>query len=336
MRKKLFIPEICRNTNLLLVLIITEIAVIIAWMANTQNSGWQSFGLWSMYAMWAVLPCMIILCLFRNWLVKQQYWLSVAILLVICFSVLFVLEFAIATLFGYQFSEINWSRLIRVWIIALLVIAVLLRLVALAEKLEQRNKAETESRIFALQSRIQPHFLFNSLNTISELVATAPEQAEEAIQALAMLFRVSLEQEGNTHSLEKEIRLCRRYIDLEQWRANGKLNIQWDVTVAKPESCQVPKLLLQPLLENAIKYGSGEKRNSDRKAIRISIKETSNSISIKLDNPINLKEEVQHGHGIALDNIKERLFVLYDDQQSFKVRSDKQRYQVIIKLPKRL
>lgn len=330
MRKKLFIPEICRNTNLLLVLIITEIAVIIGWVANTENSGWESFGLWSMYAMWAVLPCMIILCLFRKWLVKQRYWFSVVILFVICFSVLFVLELVIASLFSYQSLEINWNRLFRVWLIAILVLLVLLRLVALAEKLEQRNKAETESRIFALQSRIQPHFLFNSLNTISELVVTAPKEAEDAIQALAMLFRVSLEKEGNTHTLEKEISLCKRYVDLEQWRAGGKLSIKWDISVADSQACKVPKLLLQPLLENAIKY-SGDQKNE---AIEVSIKETASSISIKLVNPINLKEEVQHGHGIALDNIKERLFVLYDDKQSFKVRSDKQQYQVIIKLPK--
>lgn len=336
--RSLHIPELCRNSSILITLILTELVVMLAWLINAQNTEMAVFGLWSMYALWAVILCSYALCQMRRKLTRLPYWGGVFIAVASCLMILLIIELALGVLYQHANPPgtglINWPRLLRVWAVALIVLAIALRLFTLMQTMDSRIEAETKSRLDALQSRIQPHFLFNSLNTISELVATSPDEAEEAIQALAMLFRVSLEEGGNRHSLEKELRLCQRYVDLEMWRINGKVKLDWDVNVSQPQEWMVPKLLLQPLLENAIKYGMDAEASERETLISISVRESKNVLSIKVVNPVSSNSAIPKGHGIALENIRERLFVLYDDKQSFNVRSNKHTFEVTIQIPK--
>ena len=210
----------------------------------------------------------------------------------------------------------------------------LLRVFSLLDTLDSRSKAEVHSRMHALQAKIQPHFLFNSLNTISELAATDPKQAEKAIEALAMLFRVSLEESGDLHTLEKELRLCDRFMELEAWRFSQPPKLERTIHVSNPRAVLVPKLLLQPLIENALKYGHTNKLDQQATIIELSIQETASIISIKLRNTYDDQSAPKSGHGIALANIKERLDVLYQDKQSVKVKTESGWFEVMIKLPR--
>ena len=197
--------------------------------------------------------------------------------------------------------------------------------------MESRNRAESESRVKALQSRIQPHFLFNSLNTISELAATQPEQAEQAINSLAMLFRASLENNRKTHTLANELKLCERYIELERWRVADRLDIVWDVHIKDASHWSIPKLVIQPLVENAILHGVQADGAID---IWVDVRETSRHLSLKIENKLGVSGDPAGGHGIAIDNIRERLIVMYDDQQSFRVKRSADRYSVFMQIPK--
>ena len=221
------------------------------------------------------------------------------------------------------FSLMSMSRLIALFICFL----VLFRLFDLLAILEKRHQAESISRLDALQSRIRPHFLFNSLNTISELTATQPEQAEAAIDALAMLFRANLETDNVQHSLQREIDLCERYLDLERWRLAERLRSTVSVSVKSPQEHLIPKLLLQPLIENAIVHGMSEAGDVQ---IELDIRETNTDISIKVDNLKGSGKVMSHGNGIAINNIQERLIVLYDDQHTFRVKESDDRYSVIV------
>ena len=125
-------------------------------------------------------------------------------------------------------------------------------------------------------------------------------------------------------------------MELETWRLAERLSIDWQVDVANQRSCELPKLILQPLIENAIVHGV---MPNGRIRIKVDIRETKKDVSILVENAKrsdHSNKSQSKGNGIALDNIRERLFVLYDDQQSFRISDGNDRYKVIMRLPKRV
>ena len=218
------------------------------------------------------------------------------------------------------------------WVAMTIVLLMVQRSWELVAKLNQLSQAESVSRLEALQARIKPHFLFNSLNTISELAATRPNEAEEAIESLAMLFRVSLESKEIYHSLRNEIKLCKRFVSLESWRVSNGVAIDWQVNVLKPDKWLVPKLLIQPLIENALKYGA---LGDGAEPISVHFEEDSRSLSIKLTNQIDATTVAKKGNGIAIQNIQDRLFTLYEDRFTFSQRMHDDMFYLLIKIPKK-
>lgn len=332
-QKKLFIPQICRNSSLLITVIVTELAVILFWLVNAQNVSASAFGLWSLYGLWLVLITALLLCFFRSIIASLPYILGVLCVVFIFFTVLISIEAFIA----YQLpiisekSYLNWQRVIRIGLVGLISLVFVLRLFSFLEVLENRNKAEVESRILALQSRINPHFLFNSLNTISELTIRSPEQAEKAINSLSLLFRAGLENTRVEHSLEHELNLCKRYLELEKWRFDDRLSVTWNVEIDNPSAWRVPKLILQPLIENAIVHG---KQIDGRIMISLDLRESTKHLSLMIENKIGISSEENTGHGIALNNIRERLVALYDDQQTFRIKQVNDNHSVLMRIPK--
>jgi len=213
----------------------------------------------------------------------------------------------------------DWARLIRHSLIAIIASLVTLRCFSLIGIHERRAKSEANNRVAALQNRIRPHFLFNSLNTIAELVHVDADHADKAIDSLALLFRASLENE--------------RRFQLERWRLQDRLHIEWNVQVQKDTKVKVPKLILQPLIENAIRHGVTEDGSI---SVTIDVRETSSDLSLMVKNLKGVQPAIREGHGIAVDNIRERLFVLYDDQQTFRVKESKRNYSVIMRFPKQV
>ncbi len=328
------IPNICKNSVLLSVILYTQLLVFTIYVLAETSWSFQSLGTYTMYMQWVALGSLFVLCTLRTRLNKLSAVKTRVYGLCLCFTVALMVE-CIAAFISNKFifdssvfSLMSMSRLIALFICFL----VLFRLFDLLAILEKRHQAESISRLDALQSRIRPHFLFNSLNTISELTATQPEQAEAAIDALAMLFRANLETDNVQHSLQREIDLCERYLDLERWRLAERLRSTVSVSVKSPQEHLIPKLLLQPLIENAIVHGMSEAGDVQ---IELDIRETNTDISIKVDNLKGSGKVMSHGNGIAINNIQERLIVLYDDQHTFRVKESDERYSVIVRLPKR-
>ena len=292
------------------------------------------FGYYTLYLQWYALGCLFALCKLR-WLINR-YTSTWVILLsfAICMGVFLLVEFCLHYIFTTYFSLAqphSWDFARRL-IACVIFLVLLFRLIGVLGTLERRNRAEARSRLTALQSRIRPHFLFNSLNTVSELVATDPEQAEVAIQSLATLFRANLQDESSRHSLEAELDLCLRYLRLERWRLGDKLTVKTQMHVSKANRWVVPHLILQPLVENAVFHGKDELGSV---SVSIDIRETASHLSVLIENSAGDPNTRQvDGNGIAIDNIKERLFVLYDDDHSFKVRQTDDSYQVIMRFPK--
>ncbi len=335
MRRHLVLPNLCRNSAILVIVLLSQLIVIIGWLILPRGiDGITALGLASIYSLFVALIGAALLCLSRARIAKQSFALGIALaLLVMVFSLLLV-ELAYQSLMpAVGVDTYNYTQLGRRCVAALLVSVILLRFISLIELFNQHSRAEAESRVLALQSRIQPHFLFNSLNTISELAATDGVKAEAATTALAALFRASLENNRNFHSLQQEINLCQRYIELERFRIQDKLVIEWHVAVDDVERWRMPKLMLQPLLENALVHGM---QANGQIFVKLDVRKTSNHLSVMIENKVGEIESPKSGHGIAIKNIQQRLETLYDDQFTFRSKLFDDVYSVVLRIPKQV
>lgn len=327
------IPRLCKNSGLLIVVVFVQLLVIIISILINEGNFLEKLGAVTLYCQWWALVSIALLCFFREW-INKQHLLYAILSSVACSLVPFIAIELITQLYILGNHAIDWVRFLSFGVIVLIFTLMSLRLFATFSLIDQRGRAESEMRVQALQSRIRPHFLFNCLNSISELIHNQPKEAEQAVDDLSMLFRAGIESEVKFHSLESELSLCRRYVDLESWRLADRLSIDWQVDVADQINCQIPKLILQPLVENAIVHGVMPDGSIE---VKIDLRETKKHISILIENAKNpdLTNKGQaKGHGIAVDNIRERLFVLYDDQQSFRISDNDKSFKVIMRLPK--
>ncbi|MBL4673423.1 MAG: histidine kinase, partial [Arenicella sp.] len=235
------IPQLCRNSNLLILVLLTQIVVSVVWLCFDADLSVYSLGTWSLFAQWSALSSAFLLCVLRRQIQKiPPIWAMLVVVIAICVSVMFI-DLIFVYLLRYENGwALSGSRLMRVIGAALLISALTLRFFALLAVLDKRSKAEAESRILALQSRIQPHFLFNCLNTIAELTVIDPTKAEKAIGSLSMLFRAGLENQRKRHSMERELVLAKRYIELEKWRLGKRLTIKWQIGVDDTQGWEVP------------------------------------------------------------------------------------------------
>ncbi len=330
MPKHLEVPLLCRSSNLLLVLLISQLFVILAWLINFDNTSMHDFANWASYSMWLVIMLVASLCGLRNYFYKVSYILGALSMLAIMILGLILVDVVVLFLLS-EAVYFQPSRLSRLSLMVVLVWVLSLWAFNLIASQKVRLRAQEKAKVLALQARIQPHFLFNALNTISELTASAPKEAEQAIDSLASLFRANLENSKNMHSLNAELGLCRKYVALESWRFGEKLLVSWNVEVNKTRDIIVPKLLLQPLLENAIKYG----QLADGSIIvKVDVRETKGNVSFRVENKLFQECSGIKGSGIAQKNIRERLLTLYDDRQVFKVRQEKDSYSVLVRIPK--
>ena len=170
-----------------------------------------------------------------------------------------------------------------------------------------------EAKLQALQARIRPHFLFNSLNTALSLIRTDPRRAEVVLEDLADLFRVLMRDTRNVTSLQDEIRLCEQYLAIEKIRLGERMQVTWDKEKISPKELgeiQIPSLLLQPLLENAVHYGV--EPSVEQATVTVEIKRLLDKVEIRIRNPYHAEANVVSGNQMALENIRQRLSLLYD------------------------
>ncbi len=171
------------------------------------------------------------------------------------------------------------------------------------------SPALAEARLQALQSRIRPHFLYNSLNTVLSLLRHSPRQAEEVLANLADLFRVHMADNRQLSPLARELELARAYAEIEQLRLGERLRLAWKVENA-PASALLPPLVLQPLLENAIYHGVEPSPSGG--TVRVDVFARDGFLHLVVRNPVHTQAERHSGNRMALSNIRERLALHFD------------------------
>ncbi|MES2950171.1 MAG: histidine kinase [Pseudomonadota bacterium] len=200
---------------------------------------------------------------------------------------------------------------------------------ALVLRSKGRMPADTSARLAELQSRIRPHFLFNTLNSAIALVRAEPAKAEALLEDLSDLFREALKDSGEPVRLVQEIQLARRYLDIEQVRFGDRLRVQWSLD-PEAEGALLPPLLLQPLVENAVRHGV--EPSASGADVRISTQRRGSMVVIKVTNTVP-NGQGEQGNGLALRNVRERLALLHDVQGQFRSALKDGFYQVRMEVP---
>lgn len=190
----------------------------------------------------------------------------------------------------------------------------------------------SEARLQALQARIRPHFLFNSLNTVLGLIRTNPRLAESTLENLADLFRVFMRDARELVPLDDEVLTCKEYLAIEKLRLAPRLDVAWDIE-GMPGDALLPSLLLQPLLENAVHHGIEPRTETG--VLNIRIRQVGDRVRVEVDNPISATVASRPGNQMALSNVRERLMLLYDTEAELRTGPQGDRYHVLLEFPYR-
>jgi two-component system, LytTR family, sensor histidine kinase AlgZ len=294
----------------------------------------------SMLIQWLALTSSAVLCLLKSPLRRASTIVTTAVVLALVLANILLLSIVLVVggrwLGGGNaleiFPEAIWPFALRNLVIGLIVTALLLRYFFVSHQWRLHVEAEARARIDALQARIRPHFLFNSMNTIASLTRSDPGRAEEAVEDLADLFRATLSDVSRQLSLKEELELTRIYQRIEKLRLGDRLNVAWDVEEL-PMKAQIPALTLQPLLENAIYHGIEPLAAGGTVTIRG--RRRGDEIEIAVTNPAEKSESsvARRGHQIAVDNIRERLRLAYPGRGTLEVRQADDSYEVTLRFP---
>jgi len=211
-----------------------------------------------------------------------------------------------------------------------LISVVFFRYLLIRRRWRSELMAQSEARVQALQARIRPHFLFNSLNTIANLIPMDAANAEAAILDLADIFRGSMRRADQPIPLSEELRLARQYLDMEQRRLGERLELDWRVDELPPGASVLP-LILQPLLENSV--GHGVQSHPEGGKIAVYGRIEGDQIVITIGNPVAAIGSESSGHGMALRNIRERLQLAFGSRASLLTSQDADHFYTVLTLP---
>ena len=216
--------------------------------------------------------------------------------------------------------------------VALVVAGFAVRYLFLLYGWRERVYAAGQARFEALQARIRPHFLFNSMNTLAHLARTDPQAAERAVEDLADLFRVALGR-GQRATLGSELELGRRYLGLESHRLGERLRVDWQIDQL-PGDAVLPQLYLQPLLENAVYHGIERARAGG--TVRVSGGHKDGTVTLRITNTLaDADTRPRPGNRMAQDNVRARLEAFFAGDSRMTVSSSDGQYQVLLQFPYR-
>jgi two-component system sensor histidine kinase AlgZ len=247
-----------------------------------------------------------------------------------CAAVLAIV-LALTALTHWALADLAGARLARA--LALAAVATLVLLAYLRLHLRAFSPALAEARLQALQARIRPHFLYNSLNAVLALVRRDPRRAEQTLEDLADLFRALMADPRSLARLGDEVALLERYAAIEQLRLGERLRVTWEIDGA-PMDAMLPPLVLQPVLENAIYHGI--EPSTERGDVLVRIEQRGERVLARIENPHRAGGGgPRGGNRMALDNIRERLMLFFDAEARLESRIEGQRYLVEIEIPYR-
>jgi len=339
--KQNFLPDFGFSGMMLQFVILAEMIAVIITIARNGELGaqvWQDLSLLSIFAMTIALFSAIVLKLFSP-LLRRATMASGSLLTILLLMLVTagVTEALVYLLHDLALIDERWpvwrdSLQIRSLMITGIVGALGLRYLSLKRHAELEGRLQQESKLQALQSRIRPHFLFNSLNSVAALARSDPDKAEAVLHDLADLFRVLLADARKLVPVTAEQEISRQYLEIEKIRLGDRLQIKWNVGNI-PRAAMMPALTLQPLLENAIYHGI-EPRFAGG-TIKIEMWAEGETLNIMISNPLPdvQKTTRSKGNRMAQENIRQRLSTQFGNKASMQTIQEGGQYHVKVKMP---
>ncbi len=333
----LFLPDFCAIRAVFGIVVIAQLLAFVLVLGGAGGSGdpWTDLSLVSLFVQWVALSSAGLLCYLRRWLRPYGNRRVALLSYVLLLLVTWVLSEAAFWLVGpygdYSLGNTaRWEFVARNLSISAIVSALVLRYFYVQFQWKRNLEAETEARLTALQARIRPHFLFNSMNTIASLTRSNPDLAEQVVEDLADLFRVTLSEGRQLVTLQDELSHVRRYLNIERLRLGERLEVEWALDDLPP-GLPIPALTLQPLLENAIYHGIEPLAGGGTIRVRGCIE--GGEALVEIDNPRSAGGiSSRQGTQTALENVRQRLQAAFGGDR-VEVHETPENYRVGLRLP---
>jgi two-component system sensor histidine kinase AlgZ len=317
------------GTVLRIVLLSNGIALLGAISQTTSFASLQDGLLQGSVLLQPVLLTSLLLLYALNPLLNTvPYWQGSVSVVVVVTTVTVILDELGGELF-FALGDAGGFRYTRHALVGMAISLILLAYFRL--RIQALSPAKHEARLQALQARIRPHFLFNTINAVLSIVRADPKRAETALEDMADLFRMAMSESHEMVELVKEVALARQYLGLEALRLGERLQVHWD-TQNMPTDALIPPLILQPLLENAVYHGIEPLPQGGIIGVQLYLDR--DELHLKVSNPAQAQIAPRvAGNKMALSNIRERLSLLFDVEAQYQVESGAEQYQVHIIIP---
>lgn len=337
-----FLPDFGSLSIGLKILVLAEAIAVIFTIGLNDHLGpglVRDFGFLSAYTLTIALLSLFFFRIANKGLRRLSAFVgSLVVVGLMLIAIVIVTEAYIGFLYNMGMIPSRWpgwelAVLVHSLLIGTIVMLLGLRHLFVSHKAQIDAKMEQEARIQALQSRIRPHFLFNSMNSIASLTRSDPPRAEAALQDLADLFRVLLADARKLVPISAEQEISRQYLEIEKLRLGDRLQVHWTVSNV-PRNALIPTLTLQPLLENAIYHGIEPRFGGG--AVKIELwGENDETLNILISNPVPEVRKHAHGRGnkIAMDNIRQRLASHFYEAATLQTFEEGDQYHVKIRMP---
>ena len=328
-----FIPDLCAPRSVFVMVLLTELMVIVYVLADGSlpRFNWDLLATCSLFVQWVVLLSAAMLCQLRQPFSRLSLPVATSGSLLVILAVTAASSLLALWLYPQLVrNSVGSWWLLRNLLVAGVLAGIVLRYFYLQQQLRLQEKLELQSRLDSLRARIRPHFLFNTLNSIASLIMSRPEAAEQAVEDLSELFRVSLRENQRQTTVEDELHLCELYLGIEQLRLGGRLQVEWQIDSAARDQ-PMPSLILQPLVENAVYHGISQL--SEGGTIRVVVTLVGSDIVVGVENPVPSQSVHTEGHHMALANIEQRLQALYGPGPKLRVLPEGDTYRVELRYP---
>ncbi len=335
---RLPLPEFCTPARLVAAVVAGQLVVLTIALAPTRAARWDftEFASASALATWIALASAVALCKLRPLLSRLPARVDFAVATAVPMAVALAGALALASIADAVGDFVLAAREGQRFVVATVALTGLIALVALRyfaaeDRWRAQVQAVAQARMDALQARIRPHFLFNSMNSIAALVRRDPAAAEQAVEDLSELFRAALGQDIGADTLAGEIHLAQRFLGIEQLRLGPRLRVRWDGAAGLPLELPMPRLVLQPLLENAVVHGIA--RLPEGGEITVTLRVEGGRLRVEVANPFPVDVPGHTGNGHALASIRQRLEHRFGRDVRMTASTERGYYRVRLDLP---
>ncbi|MEO6798874.1 MAG: histidine kinase [Rhodanobacter sp.] len=328
------LPDFCQLPALVALFVVGALTVTVMWLARDDRYDWPAYSVSMFFVTWLAMVVAVTLCKLRHLLQRLPghapyvgVWLLIVLVVLVASIIARWLDGALQTrLIGSSMAVFVRDNVV----IAALLGAAMLRYFYVLAQWQARLAAVTRAQVEALQARIRPHFLFNSMNTVAALIRVDPAAAERTVEDLSELFRAALGQhDTGDGTLGEELALVQRYLAIEQLRLGERLRIHRELDDL-PHDYPLPRLLLQPLVENAVRHGIQPLREGGEIILRG--RREGDGVRIEIINPLPATPP-KPGHGHGLDSVRRRIAYRYGPRAEVQAGARDERFVVVLQLP---